>query len=303
MPVDPWTPQSGQGRRRSFVFAAGLLTALSFGPAALAQDADASAGPGQQAIDQNRQEAIEIVRGMARYISGEPDIALAYDSALEVVTPQLEKLQFNSSGKAAISRPDKFRISRVGGYADVEMIYDGAQVTIFDRTAKLYASQPMTGPIDSVVDRLRGELRLDFPAADLLIADSFNALMDDVLEAKHIGQAVVGGVDCEHVAFRNHDTDWQLWVEAGAQPIPCKVVITSKTVAAAPQYSIRFTDWQTGEGFPASTFAFTPPEGARKVDFDSLAEIDEVPSGVAVPPASAAKPPAGASGAKPGESK
>ncbi|MCX5568805.1 DUF2092 domain-containing protein [Kaistia nematophila] len=270
------SPLARAGWRRAGVLVVGVATALAFGEPARAQDASAAA-------EQNRQDAIEIVKGMARYVGGQTDITLAFDSELEVVTPQMEKLQFNSSGKAQIHRPDEFRVSRTGGYADVELLYDGKSVTVYDKSAKTYASEPMSGSMDSVVDKLRGDLMLDMPAADLMIADSFNALMADVVEAKHIGRGVINGIACEHVAFRNHDTDWQLWVEVGEQPIPCKMVITSKTVGGAPQYTIRFTDWHSGTQFPAGTFAFKPPEGARKVDFSQLADIDEIPAAGAMP--------------------
>jgi len=32
------------------------------------------------------------------------------------------------------------------------------------------------------------------------------------------------GVECEHLAFRGHVTDWQLWIETGAKPVPRKYV-------------------------------------------------------------------------------
>ncbi|BCP53202.1 hypothetical protein K32_18190 [Kaistia sp. 32K] len=282
------TRPKGAGRR--VAFAAGVATLLALGQPAFAQQADSTTA----AAEQNRKEADEIVQGMARFVGGQQDISLGYDSELEVVTPQMEKLQFNSSGKAKISRPDKFRLNRTGGYADVEMIYDGKNVTVFDKNTNTYASEPMTGPIEGVIDRLRSDFMLDLPAADLLIADSYSALMPDVVEAKHIGRAVIGDVTCEHVAFRNHDTDWQLWVETGAQPIPCKMVITSKAVTGAPQYSIRFTSWHTGSAFPPGTFTFEPPAGAKKVDFSALADIDEIPAGTAMP-SDAVAPKAGAS--------
>lgn len=47
-------------------------------------------------------------------------------------------------------------------------------------------------------------------------------------------------------AFRNFDTDWQLWVEVGEKPIPRKLVITSKTLNSAPQYTLRVKSWKTG---------------------------------------------------------
>ena len=267
-----WLTSKAPGRGRRMAQAAMATTLLAFAPPAFAQDAgDAGAAA------QNRQQAIELIRGMATYVGGQQNITLAFDSELEVVTPQLQKLQFNSSGTAKLNRPDQFRVSRAGGYADVELIYDGKTITVYDKKGNRYASEPMSGPIGDVVDRMRNDFRIDVPAADLMIANSFDVLMADVVEARWIGPAVIDGITCEHVAFRNHDTDWQLWVEAGAQPAPCKMVITSKTIAGAPQYTIRFTDWESGDAFPTGTFAFTPLSGAKQVAFKDLADIDELP--------------------------
>jgi len=38
---------------------------------------------------------------------------------IEVITPELEKIQFTNSGEAMLRRPDRLRAHRVGGYADV----------------------------------------------------------------------------------------------------------------------------------------------------------------------------------------
>jgi hypothetical protein len=45
------------------------------------------------------------------------------------------------------------------------------------------------------------------PGADLLLSRVYDELMADVIDAKHIGQGVVDGVECEHLAFRNPDID------------------------------------------------------------------------------------------------
>ena len=291
MPMPRWMMSEGAGLGRRTARAALAVTLLALAPPAFAQDS----GQTGAADTQNRQQAIELIRGMATYVGGQQNIALAFDSELEVVTPQLEKLQFNSSGTAKINRPDKFRVNRAGGYADVELIYDGKSITVYDKKGKRYASEPMSGPIGDVVDRMRNDFRIDVPAANLMIANSFDALMADVVEAKWIGPAVINGITCEHVAFRNHDTDWQLWVEAGAQPAPCKMVITSKTISGSPQYTIRFTEWQSGDGFPAETFAFAPPAGVGEVAFKDLSDIDELPPGTSMLSGGAAAPAAGAS--------
>jgi len=115
------------------------------------------------------------------------------------------------------------------------------------------------------------------PGADLLFSRAYDVLMADVVEAKHVGVGIIDGVECEHLAFRNMDTDWQIWVEIGASPIPRKYVITSKALAGAPQYTLRIKEWRTD--VPADVFAFKPSQGARKVALADLLDIDEIPQG------------------------
>ena len=104
--------------------------------------------------------------------------------------------------------------------------------------------------------------------------------MAGVREAKHIGRGVIDGRQCEHLAFRNFDTDWQLWVEVGERPIPRKLVITSKTLNNAPQYNLRVKNWKTGVEPAADAFTFEPPAGAEKVSPDALVDLDELPRDV-----------------------
>ncbi len=96
-----------------------------------------------------------------------------------------------------------------------------------------------------------------------------------MVEAKLIGQGVIGGTTCEHLAFRNADVDWQLWVATGDAPRPCKLVVTSRTVAGAPQYTLEITGFEAGATLPADTFA--PTAGQTEVAIETLGALDEVP--------------------------
>lgn len=221
-----------------------------------------------------------ILKAMADYVSRQENLSLKYDADIEVVTPAVEKIQFSASGDIIMSRPNKFRVSRTGGYADVELISDGSNVTVYDRGGNRFAQVPAAGTFDEVVDRLRTEAPLELPGADLLLSKSYEELMAGVLEAKHVGRGVVEGVECEHLAFRNLDTDWQIWVELGERPVPRKYVITSKAVGGAPQYTLRLREWKTGISPTSDAFAFKPPDGSSGVAITLLKDIDEVPAGV-----------------------
>lgn len=225
-------------------------------------------------------EARNILKAMSDYVGKQANLSLKFDADVEVVTPAVEKIQFSASGEVTLSRPGKFRISRTGGYADVEFISDGSSVTVFDRAGNRFAKVPGAGSFDEVVERLRSEAPIEVPGADLLLSKPYDELMAGVLEAKHVGRGVVEGVECEHLAFRNLDTDWQIWIEAGERPLPRKYVITSKAVGAAPQYTLRLRDWKTDIAPGPDTFAFTPPAGSTGVAITVLREIDEIPPGI-----------------------
>jgi len=249
----------------------GAATVLSI---ALSAVATAQAAPGDQA------EAKAILKKMTDYISAQDTISASFDSDIEAVTTDLEKVQFASSGQILLDRPDKLRANRLGGYSDVEMVFDGKTFILFGKNLNSYAQIDAPGTIDELADRLRAGSGAAMPGADLLLTRAYEELTASLTDAKHIGHGVIGGVECDHLAFRTHEVDWQLWVRTTGDPIPCKYVITSKTLAGSPEYTLVVREWRTDVPDDASAFEFRPPEGAAKVAAESLEQIDEIPAGV-----------------------
>ena len=227
-------------------------------------------------------DALQILKAMSDYLASQKTISATFDSTLEAITPDMEKIQFASSGTLLLRRPNQLRATRTGGYADVEMVFDGKTLTVYGKNINGYTQLDSPGSVDQLIDTLRGR-GWALPGADLLLANVYDTLSGDVIDAKHIGRGVIDGVECDHLAFRNQDVDWQLWVEVGANPIPRKLVITSKAVGGAPQYTLVIKDWKTDVAADQVAFDFKPPEGAAKLDLEALAKLDELP------PASPAK--------------
>ena len=177
-----------------------------------------------------------------------------------------------------LSRPDKLRATRTGGYRDIEIVFDGKMLTVNNKDSKDYAQIEAPGTADQLIDVLRDKHGVVAPGADLLISDAYNVMMANVIESAVIGKGVVDGVECDHLAFRNTETDWQIWIESGAKPIPRKYVITSKGIGGAPQYTLRIKEWKTD--LPTDAFAFKPSISAKKIELVDLGDIDEVPQGI-----------------------
>jgi hypothetical protein len=233
-------------------------------------------------------DATRILKSMTEYLGSQQSLSASFDSDVEIITPELQKIQFASSGQMKLSRPDKLRVRRTGGYADVEMVYDGKTISVYGNNAQSYVQADVPGTVDQMIEAIQTRAGVGLPGTDLLLSDAFDVMMTSVLDAEHIGLGVVDGVECEHLAFRGPDADWQIWIETGAKPVPRKYVITSKTVAGAPQYTLRVKDWKTDAFADADTFVFKPPAAATKVGLDSaaMAEFDELPPGT---PSSGAK--------------
>jgi hypothetical protein len=220
-----------------------------------------------------------LLKRMTEYITSQTSISASIDTDIEVVTPDLQKIQFTSSSKLQLSRPDKLRVERKGGYADVDLVFDGTALWVNDKQAKAYAHIDSPGTTDQLIERLRSEYSVDAPGADLLLGNAFEVLTDDVMDAKYIGEGVIGGVECDHVAVRDRETDWQIWIERGEKPIPRKYVITSKAVTGAPQYTLVVREWNAGTAASPEAFVFKAPTNAQKITIKDLSNFDEVPAG------------------------
>lgn len=231
----------------------------------------AGAGGAQEADD-----AETLLRAMTDFVTAQEHLSFAYQSSVEAVTDDFQKLEFVSSGAVAISRPDRIRVTRTGGFVDAEMIYDGRALTVLAKNLGEYARIEAAGTLADLNAALENA-GLETPASELLSADSFAQLMQDVTEAVHVSSAFIDGVECEYLAFRTPDHDWQIWIEAGPRPVPRRYVITSKHVVQAPQYTLELSDWKLGDEAGPVDVAFAAPADAQRVELAEIELLDELP--------------------------
>nr|WP_245754504.1 DUF2092 domain-containing protein [Candidatus Accumulibacter aalborgensis] len=222
-------------------------------------------------------DAKRLLKGMSDYLAAQQAFSFSYDATLEVVTPEDQILGLASSGKVVVNRPDKIRATRAGGFADVVMSFDGKTLTILGKNLNAYAQVEIPGSIAHLVDVMRDKYDRPLPAADLLLTNSYDILMEGVEDIKDLGSGVIGGVECDSLAFRSKDVDWQIWIAHGDKPYPCRYVITSKRVPKGPSYAIQFGDWKTGKAVTAGSFAFKNTSKATMVKLEELKGTGDLP--------------------------
>jgi hypothetical protein len=79
---------------------------------------------------------------------------------------------------------------------------------------------------------LRDKYHRPVPAADLLMSDPYKELMPLVTDVKDLGSGVIHGIECDHLAFRTKEVDWQIWIAQGARPYPCRYVSRARRLRA-----------------------------------------------------------------------
>ena len=223
-------------------------------------------------------DAKRLLKAMSEYLAAQSAVSFNYDASLEVVTPDDQVLGLASSGSLQLSRPDKIHVTRMGGFADVHMNFDGKTLTILGKNENLYTQVEVPGDIDHLVKQLREQYSRPLPAADLLTLDAYDALMADVIDIKDLGSGVIGGIECDWLAFRKEEVDFQIWIAQGDMPVPCKYVIASKMVANGPQYSVQFSNWKTGADADRGDYTFKNSSSATKVELNDLKGAGDLPS-------------------------
>jgi hypothetical protein len=220
-------------------------------------------------------EVDKVLRSMSTYLGGLSTFSVNADIGTEVIDLEGQKIQLSSSSAITIQRPNKLHVRRQGVLADAEMIVDGKTLTLYAKERNVYFQTEKPGNIDDVIDAVRTGIGLDAPAADLMYADPYPTLASGVNSSTYLGTAFVNGVESHHLAFREDKVDWQLWVKAGDQPLPMKYIVTTKWMTAAPQYSVRFQDWNTKPQIKADQFAFSAPEGAKRLTTIAVDHVGE----------------------------
>ncbi len=218
-------------------------------------------------------DARQILKSMSDYLASEQQFSFDYDTTLEVVTTENQKLGIASSGTVVMQRPDKIHATRAGGFADLEMVFDGQKFNLLGKHAAVYVQIPVSGGIDAMIDSLRNDYGFALPAADLLASAPYDALMSEVIDVKDLGAGVIRGQLCDHLAFRTPDVDWQIWIAVDGRPRPCRFVITTHTLAQGPQYTIDILDWRTDIDIDENTFDFEPPTMASELDLQNLMDV------------------------------
>ena len=216
-------------------------------------------------------DALALLRKSTDYLAATKQFTVVTDTTIESVLVDGQKLQFGQRVAVTVQRPNKMRAERIGELVSQTFYYDGQSLSVNLPEYKYYATALVPATLDGMLDTARDKFNVIAPGADFVYVNAYERLADSLTSAYVVGKAVIDGVRCDHIAFRNAEVDWQIWIQEGVKPVPRKFIVTSKKMPQSPQFTSVMSNWQTAPKVSASTFSFVPPKGAQKIDFLTMA--------------------------------
>jgi len=247
--------------KRSVVAA---LAALVLPALAGAQEAPAPSAPSPPPGVEAR--ADQELRRMGAFLAQAPRFALEAEETFDEIEAGEPRRQMTNVRRVAVERPARLAADATGDTLNRAAWYDGKTLTTLDKDHNTYAVVDAPASIDETLDMVAEKYRVVLPLADLLYADPYAVLAEGITYGRYLGLHQAAGVTCHHLAFAQRTIEWQIWIDAGEQPLPRKLVITYVLEEGEPQYSATIRRWNLDPRFPEGLFSFEAPEGARKVE-------------------------------------
>jgi hypothetical protein len=222
--------------------------------------------------------ATKILNRMTDYVSSLKQFSVRTQTTFEDVLDG-HRVDFDVSATVVVRRPNKIRAERKGEVVDQVFYYDGKTVTLYNPSDKVYATEPAPGTFEGMFKFMDESLGIFIPVSDLVYANAFPLLMQDVTLAKVVGKAFIGGVKCDHLLFSRPGVDFQVWVPERGRPFPRKYVVTDTGTPELLSVTAVMSELNLAPAVADALFTFVPPKGAKAVNFMPLTVQTQTPKG------------------------
>ncbi len=197
---------------------------------------------------------------MAAYLRSLKAYQVHAKTGREDVLEDGQKVQRDSEIDVLVQTPNRLRFEVADEAGRRLYFYNGSAL---DGACRTTSTQRRQLPPQSSNSRLLQEkYNIEVPLADLFQSK-------DITEAMDVGPSQIEGTTCEHYALRQPGLDWQVWIQNGNYPLPRKLIITTLTDEARPQYQ-SVVSWNLAPSYDDSAFTFTAPPDAHKVVFAQI---------------------------------
>jgi len=213
-------------------------------------------------------DPLQIAQKMCDFLSSQQQFTYKAEGADDEVYYGGKKLQYETDAEFFVHRPDQLRVNGVGDRVDKQFYIDGKTMTLYDKDHNVYGTvEGCPGDLEGALEKAHKDFGIRVSLSDLASSNLWELVKSHIKHSLYVGESRIRGVLCQHLSFDGENVQWQWWIDAGAQPLLRKVIITYKKLEGSPQWTAYLSDWNFSPQLNANLFAFTPPPGAEKIKF------------------------------------
>ncbi len=214
---------------------------------------------------------LSLLKRSLNLLTHQKQFSFTAETGYDSVQDDGQKIEFGSRRRLIIQRPDRIRMeSHDRNGHQLQVIYNGKEISFFTPRENKYAIKSKTGTLDDFLNHLVNDLKVQIPLAQVGYKNFAEIAMKDFDTGFKVGESVVAEILCDHLVFRNDQIDFQIWIRKSGDPLPVRWVITYKHEEGQPQFWVQFIEWNLNPRIEDSTFTFTPPKGAERIQFAPL---------------------------------
>ena len=238
-------------------------------------------------------KAIEILKASSSRLAAARSLSFTAVVTYESPTRLGPPLAYTTRSEVILQRPDKLRVLTTGDGPASEFYYDGKMMMAFAPAENLVAVADAPPTVDAALEAAYHSAAIYFPFSDVIAADPYKDIADDLRIAFYVGQSnVVGGTTTDIVVYDSGGAFVQAWIGV-EDKLPRMLRAIYMDDPLRLRHQLEITNWKVDPVVQADVFASASAASAKKIPF---ARPDpQIPAG-AKPPAKAkpkpAKPPA-----------
>jgi len=212
------------------------------------------------------------LKTMCDYITGLAAFGFSAQCTYDQMGEGGEKIQVSERRTLSFNRPGKVAVDVSSDTGKRRAVYDGKVVSMLDMKKNVYTSVPMPETADAALDKLADEYGIVVPMEDLLYKDLYDRMVSRAAQGRYVGQTKIGDHACHHLAFTTDSSTWEIWVDAGDQPILRKISIDYGIDTERFRYSAEVLKWDANPTFSAETFEFKLPADVKRFELTPVAK-------------------------------
>ena len=217
---------------------------------------------------------------MSDFLGEQDSFRFLVEESFDALQANGQMFEFGALREVTTRRPDHFRMEeRRRDGTDRRVTFDGRKLSTWFSSENAWSAVEHPGTIEQAIHYQTVELDARAPLSDLLASDLHAAVSPQVEQGLLVGEARIGGRDCTHLAFLTEDVGVQIWIDAGEQPLPRRIVFSYRQAegAAARAHAPAAARWRRLPGVVHHTFTHFHLElGMLAADIDDAAPAEGV---------------------------